>query len=60
MVKHMLLLATMTVATTLSGNTTTHAGSLTDAAAQAEKLAASGAAAKARDLLLQAMSDFSQ
>lgn len=60
MVKHMLLLATMTVATTLSGNTTTHAGPLTDAAAQAEKLAASGDAAKARDLLLQAMSDFSQ
>lgn len=60
MVKHLLLLATLTVATTLSANPAARAGPLAEAAAQAEKLAASGDAAKARDLLRQAMSNFSQ
>ncbi|MEI2301080.1 hypothetical protein [Ensifer sp. MJa1] len=58
MVKHMLLLATLTAATMLANNA--HAGPLADAAVQAEKLAAAGDATKARDLLRQATSDFSQ
>lgn len=60
MVKHLLLLAALATATTLSTYTAAQAGPLAEAAAQAEKLAASGDTAKAHDLLRQAMSDFSQ
>ncbi|HEV7305141.1 hypothetical protein [Ensifer sp.] len=60
MVKHLLLLAALTTATTLYAHTGAQAGPLADAAAEAEKLAASGDAPKAHDLLRQAMSDFSQ
>ncbi|WP_077961273.1 hypothetical protein [Ensifer adhaerens] len=60
MVKHMGLLALLTAAAALSTGLAVQAGPLAEAAAQAEKLAASGDAAKAHDLLRQAMSDFSQ
>lgn len=60
MVKHLLLLATLAAATTLAAIPGAHAGPLVDAATQAEKLATSGDAAKAHDLLLKALSDFSQ
>ncbi|HEV7319365.1 MAG TPA: hypothetical protein VGO04_12240 [Ensifer sp.] len=60
MVKHLLLLAALAAAATLAASPGTRAGPLVDAAAEAEKLASSGDAAKAHDLLRQAMSDFSQ
>lgn len=60
MVKHIRRLAVLTTAMALSVGLAAHAGPLADAAVQAEKLAASGDAAKAHELLRQAMSDFSQ
>lgn len=59
MTKH-LLLAALSAATMLPATSTAYAGPLADAAIQAEKLAASGDAAKARDLMREAVGNFSQ
>lgn len=60
MAKHRSLLAVLTAVSMLSAGLLAKAGPLVEAATKAEQLATSGDAAKARDLLRQAVGDFSQ
>lgn len=60
MAKHRSLLAVLTAASMLWTGAEAKAGPLVDAATKAEQLATSGDPAKARDLMRQAVGDFSQ